>query len=388
MKQKKWTLVPPDVYQGLLEQEYMWRNVFKSGVYSMDDIKRIFRRLKIKATKVRSTENMTPSKTSSPFIPTGFQEYIGQEKAKLIIQNYIRATTERKAVFPHCLIHGKAGFGKTTLANIIIRALGKEGEIVVASSVEDNLMDMLINLENKILFIDEIHSLARSQVEQLYQAMESFSLNGQSIPPFTLIGATTELGEIIKDRKPFYDRFKIILELEDYTQGELTKIGTQFQEHSFPQEPLTSEIMEQIAINSRLTPRAVIRLTEATVYFKGDLATVLQNFNILYNGYTDKDLLILQYLSKTNVVGLQGIASYLDTSVDNYLYEIEPYLIKTELIIRTPRGRAISDKGRKLVPLLVKRKASWNDTQKNLSTSSGTLLPKNTTKSTKRNSNN
>ena len=365
----------PSQYQEVLEIEYHKRNFLSRSLYTIEDIKKEMKRCHIRMKRVREV-----SIRSGPFTPIDFTEYIGQEKAKLILNNYIQATTERKAVFPHCLIHGKAGFGKTTLAKILIKTLKKEGVEVVASSLEPGeIQTKLGDLQSRILFIDEIHSLTRDQVEQLYQAMETFTMNGQPLEPFTLIGATTELGEIIKDRKPFYDRFKIILELEDYTIPELMKIGKQFQEQSFPKDVLETKIIEQIATNSRFTPRAIIRLTEATVYFKGNLATVLSNFGILYQGYTDKDLKILQYLSKTNVVGLQGIASYLDTSVQNYLYEIEPYLIKSEVLFRTPRGRAISDKGRKLLPLLAKRKATWNDTQKKHSTSWGTSSQKSTT---------
>jgi len=179
--------------------------------------------------------------------------------------------------------------------------------------------------------------------------MENFSLNGISVSPFTLIGATTEIGEILKTRRPFYERFKLPLELEDYTINNLIKIVENYREKLFPDDDLDIEHYKILAQNCRLTPRIAIKLTESLIYFNKNIKEVFNNFGIIIKGYTKKDFKLLEYLSKNKVVGLQGIASYLDTSQENYLYEIEPYLIKTGLIVRTPRGRNISDYGRKLL---------------------------------------
>ena len=184
--------------------------------------------------------------------------------------------------------------------------------------------------------------------------MEDFCYDGSPVQPFTLIGATTEIGEIIKDRKPFMDRFKIIIELEDYTILELAKLTQQFRKMSFPMDDnIPIEFYTTIAANCRLTPRTAIRLLEALIYLDNNIDVVLNNYDIIENGYTQKDLKILKYIAiNEKGIGLQGLVSYLETSDDNYLKFIEPYLLKNELVLRTARGRKITDKGKALVKKL------------------------------------
>ena len=285
------------------------------------------------------------------FRPTTFADYIGQEKAKNILKAYIKGTKEREKIMPHVLIHGKAGCGKTTLAKIIAAELGVMIKESITSGFDlSTLSDTLREVENSILFLDEIHGLPREGAEQLYSAMEDFQVDGYNIGEFTLIGATTELGEIIKDRRPFYDRFKIIIELEDYEPKDLATIAKQYKEKTFPDDVMTDEVLAKIGRNSRGTPRTAIRLTEATIYLGGDLDQVLDNYSIIKDGFTLKDLKVLEYVGQNeNGVGLQGLASYLQTSTENYTYEIEPYLLQQGLILRTPRGRKITDNGLKKI---------------------------------------
>lgn len=306
----------------------------------------------------------TPQETERMFFsPKNFDEYIGQKKVKGILIRYIENINKRNLPFPHTLIHSKPGMGKTTLARIISEMLGKEMEEIISSSLpkqnknQNILQEKIKNLNGKILFIDEIHSLPRDEVEKIYSMMESFSYNGVEIEPFTLIGATTELGEIIKSKKPFYDRFKLLLELSNYTIPELITISKQYRKEIFPDDEINPKHYTKIAENGRDTPRIVIRLTESTVYFDDDIDEMFKSFDIIYKGYTQKDLKLLEYLSKNKVVGLQGIAAFLDTSKENYLYEIEPYLIKNGIVVRTPRGRGISDYGLSLLRTL-KRKTT------------------------------
>lgn len=286
------------------------------------------------------------------YAPSNFSEYIGQKRIKNILSTYIENVKERNLPFPHTLIYGKAGMGKTTLAKIIAKMLGRDMVEVISSSLpkdEHVLQETVRKLNGKILFIDEVHSLPRSEVETIYTMMESFEFEGTPISPFTLIGATTEIGEIIKNRKPFYDRFKLPLELEDYTIGNLITITKQYKKGLFEDDEITNENYRIIAENCRNTPRIAIRLVESTVYYNNNIKEVLKNFGIIHKGYNQKDLKLLDYLSKNNIVGLQGIASFLDTSKENYLYEIEPYLIKTGIIIRTPKGRGISEYGKTIL---------------------------------------
>jgi len=292
--------------------------------------------------------------TNSLFTPISFAQYIGQKKAKQILTSYITATQNRQKIFPHLLIHGRPGMGKTSLANIVASSLSKNLTQHIASSITERgqLQNIINELNGNILFIDEVHALPRIMIEPIYQMMEQFEVNGNKIMPFTIIGATTEIGEIIKDRKPFYDRFKIIIELEDYTINDLKKIGEQYKNQVFPNDVIDTKIYGVIARNSRSIPRTVIRLLDATIYLDGKIDTVLSNFGIVKNGYTEKDVKLLKYLSQQTAVGLQGIAAFLDTSLKTYLYEIEPHLFKNEIVIRTPRGRAISPKGIQLLKQL------------------------------------
>ena len=107
-------------------------------------------------------------------------------------------------------------------------------------------------------------------------------------------------------------------------------------------DPVTSkEAPEVVSLTSDLS-----RLTEATIYLNGDINTVLDNFSIIKEGFTHKDLRVLKYITQNEKgVGLQGLASYLDTSAENFCFEIEPYLLKNHLIMRTPRGRRITNSG-------------------------------------------
>lgn len=297
-------------------------------------------------------KGMSTNNKVNIFRPTNFSEYIGQEKAKDILKSYISATKQREKIFPHVLIHGKPGCGKTTLARIIANELGVKFTETMTSEIT-NFYGLLfkINLaDGGILFLDEIHSLERTTAESIYTIMEDFTFEGRPVKPFTLIGATTELGEIIKDRKPFYDRFKIIIELEDYTPEEITKIVYQYKQNSFPTDLVSNPTLDIIGKNSRGTPRNGIRLLEATVYLNGDIKRTLKNFSVIYEGYTLKDLKLLEYLNNNpKGVGLQGLVAYLDIDMESYVYNVEPFLLQNGLVVRTPRGRKISDSGKKKI---------------------------------------
>ena len=302
--------------------------------------------------EVKQTVKTKKSSAPTIFRPKTFSEYIGQDSAKTILDNFIKGTCQRNKVFPHTLIHGNAGCGKTTLVKIIANQLQKTCTEAITSDIIDFsvLKQQIDGVDGGILFLDEIHSIERSFAEKLYSIMEDFTYNGKDISQFTLIGATTELGEILKTRRPFYDRFKIIIGLEDYTVQNLTDIIKQYKSKIFLQDSLSEKTYYIIAENSRLTPRTAIRLLEASIYFNGDIQKVLSSFNIIKEGYTNTDLTILKYLRDSNtVVGVQSISSYLGTSEANYIFSIEPYLLKTGMIVRTPRGRKITETGITLI---------------------------------------
>lgn len=279
--------------------------------------------------------------------PETFEDYIGQNKAKDILKSYIIGTRKRSCVFPHTLIHGSAGYGKTTLARLIAIYLGvKYCTLIASSTAIDEIKEMINLVEGGIVFVDEIHGLKRDDVEKLYSILEDFT----GVIPFTMIGATTELGEIIKDKKPFFDRFKILIELERYTLEDLIRMASLYKNRLFDNENIKNGHYISLAKNCRGTPRTLIRLLEALVYLDGDIKRVLNNFSIIKDGFTLADLKILEYIKLNQKgVGLSSLANYLDTSQENYVYYIEPYLLQTGVLLRTGRGRVITEKGIQLL---------------------------------------
>jgi len=284
--------------------------------------------------------------------PKTFKEYVGQERVKDILDDYIIGTRIRDTVFPHTLIHGQAGMGKTTLAKIIANSLKVKFVETITSDISDfNEMKKYIErCEGGILFLDEIHSISRDNAEKLYSIMEDFKYRGENIQPFTLMAATTELGEIIKTKKPFYDRFKLILELENYNLNDLYILLNQYRRRMFKKDNMDNKIYKIISENCRGTPRTGIRLLEATIYANNNIGKILKNYNIIKYGYTKRDLKLLEYMKINECpVGLQSISSYLGIAQYNYLYEIEPYLLSNGVISRTSRGRRITSIGEKLI---------------------------------------
>jgi len=286
------------------------------------------------------------------FSPSTFTEYIGQDNIKDILKQYIQSVQKRGLVFPHTLISGEAGTGKTTLAKILANEL-KAGIVeTITSEIKDyeDLDKLIKKTKGGILLLDEIHGLDRDNGEKIYTIMTHFRHNDRNIKPFTVVGATTELGELIKSRKPLVERFKLPIELEKYLENDLVTIAKQYKKRLFSTEKVNEDSFILIAKNSRGIPRTVERLLEATIHYEGDLRKVLRNFGIIKDGYTLKDLKVLKYLlSNVTGVGLQGIGSYLGTSTENYLYQIEPFLLQNKLITRTSRGRKITNEGLKKI---------------------------------------
>lgn len=315
----------------------------------------------LKQEKIPAISSEIQSK--SLYRPITFDNYIGQNKAKTLLKSFIEGTKKRGKVFPHLLIYGPAGCGKTTLAKIIANEMKVEFRQIISSTIDDS--NIIINLAEEVdggvIFLDEIHGLERDACEPLYSLMEDFiAYDNYDIKPFTLIGATTEVGELIKDRRPFYDRFKINIELEDYSKPDIKEIIKKYKIETFPTETINNKTYERIATNARLTPRKAISLLETTLYLNDNVKLALSSYDIIAEGYTNKDLKVLEYIKFSNgIVGLETLASYLNTSKENYLYDIEPWLLKNNLIIRSSRGRKITEDGNKVITKL-KRKIKEN----------------------------
>jgi Holliday junction DNA helicase RuvB len=267
--------------------------------------------------------------------PETFDQYIGQDSLKRILAGYISGCKKLNKTFPHFLVDGKAGTGKTTIAYILAKQLGVPFVECVANTLQSNqqLIDKIAEADGGVLFIDEIHVISKRIANFALPLLEDFQVNGQSIKPFSVFACTTELGNLIKKYKPLVDRMKIQKTLDPYTLNELTTITRQYKEKNFLASDVSENIFIQIAKNCRNTPRIAIRLLESFVYMNTPFENVLKDYGIVRDGITAKDIQILKILSeKENGLGLKTLCAFLGTSEENYLYQIEGYLIEQGLI--------------------------------------------------------
>lgn len=294
--------------------------------------------------------------------PRRLAEYIGQERIKENLSILLEAARRRNESVDHILLYGPPGLGKTTLCNIIAAEMGVSLRTTSGPAIEHagDLASILTSLqEGEVLFIDEIHRLARAVEERLYSAMEDFALDvmigkGPSarslrltLPPFTVVGATTRVGSLTA---PLRDRFGAIYRMEYYDIDSLRNIVTR-SAHILKVRAEADGIVE-IASRARGTPRIVNRLLKrvrdyAQVKADGVItqevaqaALDAMEVDAIGLDQTDRNML-LTIIQKFNggPVGLDTLAA--STSEDSETIEdvYEPYLLQLGFIARTPRGR-------------------------------------------------
>jgi len=298
--------------------------------------------------------------------PKYFVEYKGQKNICNQMKIFIHAAMSRKDSLDHTLILGSPGLGKTTLANIISNEMGVSIKQTSGPILEKpgDLVALLTNLEkNDVLFIDEIHRLKSSVEEFLYPAMEEFKIDiliGEGIgkrsvkinlPPFTLIGATTRDYLLTS---PLRGRFGIIQRLGFYNVEDLTQII--MQSSKILNINIKKEAAEEIAKRSRGTPRITNRLLRRVrdfveVRFDGILSkeTVKYALNFLQIDSLGLDYMDHKILStiiqKFNggPVGLKNLSIAVNEDKNIIEEIIEPFLIQRGYIIRTPKGRLVTN---------------------------------------------
>lgn len=321
-------------------------------------------------TKAEATEDEAVMEPS--IRPKGFDTYIGQRQIIDNLKIAIRSAKVRNTVLDHVLLHGPAGLGKTSLANVIANEMGAPLLTLAGPTIKrpGDIVAALSNIEEgTVVFIDEIHRMDMMCEETLYSAMEdrfvtiTIGKDSQTrpirfeLPGFTLVGATTKAGSL---SKPLRDRFGLPFKLEYYTEDELERIASATA--SAYGISLGEGCLRKIAAASRGIPRLcnrnVARVRDL-VLAKGisraeedDTDEALRLLGIDRNGLDRTDKLILSTLcGSAKPVGLKTLSDILGEDDGTIESVYEPYLISRGYIIKTGRGRMATDKARTLMGL-------------------------------------
>jgi Holliday junction DNA helicase RuvB len=294
--------------------------------------------------------------------PSDLSEFVGQHRVREQLELVLHGAMRRGTAPDHVLLSGPPGLGKTSLAMIIAKELGSQIRITSGPALEraGDLAAMLSNLvEGDVLFIDEIHRMARPAEEMLYLAMEDFRVDvvvgkgpgATSIPldiaPFTLVGATTRSGALTG---PLRDRFGFTGHMEFYQPEDLDQIVRR--SAKILGVDLHDDGAKEIAGRSRGTPRIANRLLRrvrdfAEVRADGRVTEeiakqALEVYDVDYLGLDRLDRAVLNALVKSfngGPVGVSTLAVAVGEEPTTVEEVCEPYLVRAGMLARTPRGR-------------------------------------------------
>lgn len=310
--------------------------------------------------------------------PSHFDDFIGQKELVESLMVYIEASNKREDALDHVLLFGPPGLGKTTLANIIAKELNVSARPSSGPVLDraGDLAGMLTNLEKRdVFFIDEIHRLNSVVEEYLYSAMEDFRIDIMidkgpgarsvqlNLEPFTLVGATTRLGNLTS---PLRDRFGVILRVDYYSDEDLFHIVQR--SAGILEIDIDDEGTWEIARRSRGTPRIANRILRrsrdfAEVKASGsiNMETAKKSLTVLgidETGLDEMDRRILSTLIDKfdgGPVGISSLAVAIGEDAITIEDVYEPFLIKEGFLQRTPRGRIAQEKAFKFLGKMQKK---------------------------------
>ena len=300
--------------------------------------------------------------------PQRMADMVGQRAVFERLMIAVDATRKRGEVLGHILLDGPPGLGKTTFATCIPKELGVSLQIAsgAALTAPKDLLPYLSNAsEGSVLFIDEIHRLPIAVEEFLYPVMEDFRIDitlgdgvaartiNMPLRPFTLVGATTRAGLI---SAPLRDRFQMREHLDFYSFDELAEIVRR--SAAKLSMPMDDASADEIARRSRGTPRLANNRLRwirdfSTSRANGELtieiaktALEMQGIDELgLDGFDRKYLETIQRVFGGGPVGVEAIAHTMSTATDTLEDDVEPFLLRCELVVRTPRGRRLTPRG-------------------------------------------
>lgn len=295
-------------------------------------------------------------------------EMVGQREVYARLEIAVDAASKRGEPLGHILFDGPPGLGKTTFAMCIPRDLGVGFQIAsgAALAAPKDVIPYLTNAEERsVLFIDEIHRLPKTVEEFLYPAMEDFRIDitlgeginartiNMQLRPFTVIGATTRTGLL---SAPLRDRFQLREHLDFYSLDELAEIVRR--NAAKLRVETEADATREIASRSRGTPRlANNRLRWVRDYAQSradgritlDVArAALEMLGIDRRGLDPQDRKYLETIARVFLggpVGVEAVAHTMNVAPDTLTDEVEPFLLRSELVIRTPRGRRLTAAG-------------------------------------------
>lgn len=319
-----------------------------------------------------SNDNYSPEELDleKKLRPLSFNDFTGQDQVLENLLIFVQAANLRGEALDHTLFHGPPGLGKTTLAHILANELDVNIKVTSGPVLDKpgDLAGLLTNLEDRdVLFIDEIHRLSPIVEEYLYSAMEDYKIdimiesgpNARTVQinlnPFTLVGATTRSGLLTA---PMRARFGISSRLQYYKTDLLTTIVQR--SSSILNVPISMEAAIEIAGRSRGTPRianALLRRVRDFAQIKGNgkidieiAKFALEALNVDAHGLDEMDNKILTTIIdkfKGGPVGITTLATAVSESAETIEEVYEPFLIQQGFIMRTPRGREVTEQAYK-----------------------------------------